>query len=109
MPSPVATSNFTSHAAVFHPTITPVTFSGHPTSPNVTFNSQPAVLLGDLSAWHNFHLGKINIWHPGFALASQVTKTVNGRPITRVRDPYQCFCGRCFILDSVAPNIIIGD
>ena len=105
---PVATSEYTSLAAVVHPTATPTTFSATATSPNVTFNGIPAVLSGDLSAWHTLVIGRVIIWHPGHAVPTQFTKTVNGRPIVKVGDPYQCFCGRCLIYRSMAPNITIG-
>ena len=106
--TPVATSEVTSLAAVLHPTTTPVTASGPMTAPNVTFNGIPPVLAGDTSCWHTFVIGKVIIWHPGYAYPTQITKTVNGRPIIKVGDPYVCFCGLCMIKTTMAPNITIG-
>ena len=51
---------------------------------------------------------KYIIWHPGHAYPTQITKTVNGRPIIKVGDPYVCFCGFCIIKTTMAPNITIG-
>jgi hypothetical protein len=111
MPGPgsVATSLGTSLAFIMHPTTMPSTTSDGPTAVGVFFNGIPPVLAGDKTTVHTVVVGKKVLPCIGFAIPSQADVLVNGRPVIKNFDFYQCTCGgRCEIYSTAAPNIIIG-
>ena len=111
MPFPAATSTETSTAIILHPTCTgPVTASNGPTALGVFFNGIPPVLAEDRTMPHTVIVGKNCLPCVGFAVPTQARVLVNGRPVIRMNDFYQCTCGgKCKINTTAAPNIIIGE
>jgi uncharacterized Zn-binding protein involved in type VI secretion len=100
----------TSPAYVMHPTTTVMTASDGPTAVGVLFNGIPPVLAGDKTMVHTVVIGKAVLPCIGFAVPSQGNVLVNGRPVIKVFDFYQCTCGgQCDIVGTASPNIIIGE
>jgi hypothetical protein len=99
----------TSPALVMHPTTTVYTTSDGPTAVGVLINGLPPVLAGDKTTVHTVVIGRNVLPCIGFAVPSQGGVLINGRPVIKVFDFYQCTCGgQCEIVGTAAPNVIIG-
>jgi len=111
MPFPAATSIETSIATILHPSCHgPETASNGPTALGVLFNDVPPVLAQDRTLPHSVIVGLNCVPCVGFAVPTQGRVLVNGRPVIRINDFYQCTCGgKCKIVSTIAENIIIGE
>jgi hypothetical protein len=107
-PGFVATAT-TPTVLVMHPTTTAFTESV-PTTFGVLFDGFPPVLAGDPTMVHTVVAGKHIGPCIGYAVPSQAFIRIDGRPIIKTADIYQCQCGgQCLVYESAAPFITIGE